>query len=146
MLFSDIRKERSQVAFVQTALWFIGEYGDLLLEPYDNPTAPSSSSSSSRNAKNKKKGVSSPTHFDAVQPSELVELLYDFQNDRHCSEETRMILLTTALKLSDRLDSTESTESTESNEFSALSELPKIVAGFEASQELELAQRASEWA
>ena len=140
MLFSDIRKERSQVAFVQTALWFIGEYGDLLLEPYDNPTAPSSSS---RNAKNKKKGVSSPTHFDAVQPSELVELLYDFQNDRHCSEETRMILLTTALKLSDRLDSTESTESTE---FSALSELPKIVAGFEASQELELAQRASEWA
>lgn len=140
MLFSDIRKERSQVAFVQTALWFIGEYGDLLLEPYDNPTAPSSSS---RNAKNKKKGVSSPTHFDAVQPSELVELLYDFQNDRHCSEETRMILLTTALKLSDRLDSTESTES---NEFSALSELPKIVAGFEASQELELAQRASEWA
>ena len=138
MLFSDIRKERSQVAFVQTALWFIGEYGDLLLEPYDNPTAPSSSS---RNAKNKKKGVSSPTHFDAVQPSELVELLYDFQNDRHCSEETRMILLTTALKLSDRLDSTESTES---NEFSALSELPKIVAGFEASQELELAQRASE--
>ena len=143
MLFSDIRKERSQVAFVQTALWFIGEYGDLLLEPYDNPTAPSSSS---RNAKNKKKGVSSPTHFDAVQPSELVELLYDFQNDRHCSEETRMILLTTALKLSDRLDSTESTESTESNEFSALSELPKIVAGFGASQELELAQRASEWA
>lgn len=140
MLFSDIRKERSQVAFVQTALWFIGEYGDLLLEPYDNPTAPSSSS---RNAKNKKKGVSSPTHFDAVQPSELVELLYDFQNDRHCSEETRMILLTTALKLSDRLDSTESNES---NEFSALSELPKIVAGFEASQELELAQRASEWA
>ena len=138
MLFSDIRKERSQVAFVQTALWFIGEYGDLLLEPYDNPTAPSSSS---RNAKNKKKGVSSPTHFDAVQPSELVELLYDFQNDRPCSEETRMILLTTALKLSDRLDSTESTES---NEFSALSELPKIVAGFEASQELELAQRASE--
>ena len=96
-----------------------------------------------RNAKNKKKGVSSPTHFDAVQPSELVELLYDFQNDRHCSEETRMILLTTALKLSDRLDSTESNES---NEFSALSELPKIVAGFEASQELELAQRASEWA
>ena len=143
MLFSDIRKERSQVAFVQTALWFIGEYGDLLLEPYDNPSAPSSSS---RNAKNKKKGVSSPTHFDAVQPSELVELLYDFQNDRHCSEETRMILLTTALKLSDRLESTESTESTESNEFSALSELPKIVAGFEASQELELAQRASEWA
>ena len=144
MLFSDIREERSQVAFVQTALWFIGEYGDLLLEPYDNPTA--TSSVSSRNAKNKKKGVSSPTHFDAVQPSELVELLYDFQNDRHCSEETRMILLTTALKLSDRLDSTESTESTESNEFSALSELPKIVAGFEASQELELAQRASEWA
>lgn len=143
MLFSDIRKERSQVAFVQTALWFIGEYGDLLLEPYDNPSAPSSSS---RNAKNKKKGVSSPTHFDAVQPSELVELLYDFQNDRHCSEETRMILLTSALKLSDRLESTESTESTESNEFSALSELPKIVAGFEASQELELAQRASEWA
>lgn len=143
MLFSDIRKERSQVAFVQTALWFIGEYGDLLLEPYDNPSAPSSSS---RNAKNKKKGVSSPTHFDAVQPSELVELLYDFQNDRHCSEETRMILLTTALKLSDRLDSTELNESTESNEFSALSELPKIVAGFEASQELELAQRASEWA
>ena len=141
MLFSDIRKERSQVAFVQTALWFIGEYGDLLLEPYDNPTG--TSSVSSRNAKNKKKGVSSPTHFDAVQPSELVELLYDFQNDRHCSEETRMILLTTALKLSDRLDSTESTES---NEFSALSELPKIVAGFEASQELELAQRASEWA
>lgn len=143
MLFSDIRKERSQVAFVQTALWFIGEYGDLLLEPYDNPSAPSSSS---RNAKNKKKGVSSPTHFDAVQPSELVELLYDFQNDRHCSEETRMILLTSALKLSDRLDSTELNESTESNEFSALSELPKIVAGFEASQELELAQRASEWA
>lgn len=141
MLFSDIRKERSQVAFVQTALWFIGEYGDLLLEPYDNPSAPSSSS---RNAKNKKKGVSSPTHFDAVQPSELVELLYDFQNDRHCSEETRMILLTSALKLSDRLDSTELNESTESNEFSALSELPKIVAGFEASQELELAQRASE--
>ena len=128
---------------MQTALWFIGEYGDLLLEPYDNPTAPSSSS---RNAKNKKKGVSSPTHFVAVQPSVLVELLYDFQKDRHFREETRMILLTTALKLSDRLDSTESTESTESNEFSALSELPKIVAGFEASQELELAQRASEWA
>ena len=143
MLFSDIRKERSQVAFVQTALWFIGEYGDLLLEPYDNPTAPSSSS---RSAKNKKKGASSPTHFDAVQPSELVELLYDFQNDRHCSEETRMILLTSVLKLSDHLDSTDSTESTESTEFSALSELPKIVAGFEASQELELAQRASEWA
>ena len=136
MLFSDIRKERSQVAFVQTALWFIGEYGDLLLEPYDNPTAPSSSS---RNAKNKKKGVSSPTHFDAVQPSEIVDLLYDFQNDRHRSEETRMILLTSVLKLSDRFDSNDS------GELGELSELPKIMAGFEASQELELAQRASEW-
>ena len=137
MLFNDIRTERSQVAFVQTALWFIGEYGDLLLEPYDNPSAPSSSSS--RNARNQKKGVSSPTHFDAVQPSEIVDLLYDFQNDRHCSEETRMILLTSVLKLSDRFDSNDS------GELSELSELPKIMAGFEASQELELAQRASEW-
>lgn len=136
MLFNDIRTERSQVAFVQTALWFIGEYGDLLLEPYDNPSAPSSSS---RNARNQKKGVSSPTHFDAVQPSEIVDLLYDFQNDRQCSEETRMILLTSVLKLSDRFDSNDS------GELSELSELPKIMAGFEASQELELAQRASEW-
>ena len=136
MLFKDIRTERSQVAFVQTALWFIGEYGDLLLEPYDNPSAPSSSS---RNARNQKKGVSSPTHFDAVQPSEIVDLLYDFQNDRQCSEETRMILLTSVLKLSDRFDSNDS------GELSELSELPKIMAGFEASQELELAQRASEW-
>lgn len=139
MLFNDIRTERSQVAFVQTALWFIGEYGDLLLEPYDNPSAPSSSS---RNARNQKKGVSSPTHFDAVQPSEIVDLLYDFQNDRHCSEETRMILLTSVLKLSDRFDSNDSGEL---GELSELSELPKIMAGFEASQELELAQRASEW-
>ena len=74
-----------------------------------------------------------------MQPSEIVDLLYDFQNDRYCSEETRMILLTSVLKLSDRFDSNDS------GELGELSELPKIMAGFEASQELELAQRASEW-
>ena len=136
MLFHEIQNQRSQVAFVQTALWFIGEYGDLLLEPYD--AQPSAPSTSSRPSKNRKKGTSSPIHFDAVEPGQLLDLLSDFLHDRNCNEETRTMLLTSVLKLSDRFDASDSRELTE------LTELQKMVESCEASQDLELAQRASE--
>ena len=131
-LFNGVQKERSQIAFVQTVLWFIGEYGDLLLEPFDSP------SSASQSASNRKKQTPPPIHFDPVQPSQLLDLLRDLQQDGRYDEETQMLLLTAVLKLADRLNTGDADESSE------LSELQKIVEGFQASQSLELAQRASE--
>ena len=99
---------------MQTAMWMIGEYGDLILLPYDD--SPSVQ---------RLHGKAAPKHFDAAAPAHVLDVLEE-------TTETKELLLTALLKLSDRFDD---------------DMLPRIVSMldyFRTSSDLELQQRACE--
>ena len=78
---------------MQTAMWMIGEYGDLILLPYDD--SPSVQ---------RLHGKAAPKHFDAAAPAHVLDVLEETSKGAHVTTETKELLLTALLKLSDRFD------------------------------------------
>ena len=106
---------------MQTAMLMIGEYGDLILLPYDD--SPSVQ---------RLHGKAAPKHFDAAAPAHVLDVLEETSKGAHVTTETKELLLTALLKLSDRFDD---------------DMLPRIVSMldyFRTSSDLELQQRACE--
>lgn len=107
---------------MQTAMWMIGEYGDLVLLPYDD-------SPSVRRLH----GKAAPKHFDAASPTHVLDVLEEASKGDHVTTETKELLLTALLKLSDRFDD------------DVLPRILSMMDHFRTSSDLELQQRACEW-
>ena len=122
-MFEAVEQDRKRAAFVQTALWFIGEYGDLLLESYDDPKEVRRNSG--------KKGKQR-VHFDGVDMDRILSLLKEILDDTSTWVESKMILLTALFKLSDRFD------------MSKTSEIRDLLDSCKTASNIELSQRANE--
>lgn len=57
-LFEAVQQDRTQVPLLQSALWFVGEYGDLLADSYDDDA------SVKRRVGRKKEVLLKPVHYD----------------------------------------------------------------------------------
>ena len=112
---------------LQSALWFIGEYGDLLAESYDDDA------SVKRRVGKKKEVLLKPVHYDSVEWSELLAVLTSIADDNTVSNESRMMLLTALLKLSDRFGS------------EVIPDVKALLSKWRDSTDIELQQRANEY-
>ena len=112
---------------LQSALWFVGEYGDLLADSYDDDA------SVKRRVGRKKEVLLKPVHYDGVEWSALLAALTSIAEDEAVSNESRMMLLTALLKLTDRFGS------------DVVPEVKALLAQWRDSTDIELQQRANEY-
>ena len=108
-------------SILQTALWMLGEYGDLVVVPYKDPA-------SVHHSYLKNHVVT----FEAMEATHVLDVLESLVDDETVSAETKAFLLTALVKLSDRLDD---------------EMVPRIISlmdRFRTSTDLELQQRACE--
>lgn len=124
-LFEEVQQDRSQVPLLQSALWFIGEYGDLLAESYDDDA--------SIKRVVKKNVTLKPVHYDAVQWKDVLGVLQTIGEDRSVLSESLSVLLTTLLKLSDRFGD------------EAVEDIKEFLGRWRDSNDAELKQRANEY-
>lgn len=123
-LFEAVQQDRSQVPLLQSALWFIGEYGDLLAESYDDDAS----------IKRVVKNVTlKPVHYDAVEWKDVLGVLQTIGGDRSVLSESLSVLLTTLLKLSDRFGD------------EAVEDIKEFLGRWRDSSDAELKQRANEY-
>lgn len=122
-----MQQDRTQVPLLQSALWFIGEYGDLLAESYDDDA------SVKRRVGKKKEVLLKPVHYDSVEWSKLLAVLTSIADDNAVSNESRMMLLTALLKLSDRFGS------------EVIPDVKALLSKWRDSTDIELQQRANEY-
>lgn len=115
------------VALLQTAIWFIGEYGDLLLEEYkDDETV-------SRNYGKKSESTTPLMEYKPVASKDIVQTLETLSSDSSLSVDTVMLLLMCCLKVSTRLDE------------DCIPMIKKIITKYQSSTDIEVQQRACEW-
>lgn len=126
-LFEAVQQDRTQVPLLQSALWFVGEYGDLLADSYDDDA------SVKRRVGRKKEVLLKPVHYDGVEWSALLAALTSIAEDEAVSNESRMMLLTALLKLTDRFGS------------DVVPEVKALLARWRDSTDIELQQRANEY-
>ena len=112
------------MALKQAAIWFIGEYGELLLEPYKDPRT------INRNY-GKKAVVDSVIEFDGIPASEIIHTLTTLHST-NLPADTAMMLLTCCMKLAVRLDEDQ------------LPHIRMIVEPYQSSTDIEVQQRACE--
>ena len=123
-MFEAVQQDRSQVPLLQSALWFIGEYGDLLAESYDDDAS----------IKRVVKNVTlKPVHYDAVEWKDVLGVLQTIGGDRSVLSESLSVLLTTLLKLSDRFGD------------EAVEDIKEFLGRWRDSSDAELKQRANEY-
>lgn len=123
-MFEAVQQDRSQVPLLQSALWFIGEYGDLLAESYDDDAS----------IKRVVKNVTlKPVHYDAVEWKDVLDVLQTIGGDRSVLSESLSVLLTTLLKLSDRFGD------------EAVEDIKEFLGRWRDSSDAELKQRANEY-
>ena len=126
-LFEAVQQDRTQVPLLQSALWFVGEYGDLLADSYDDDA------SVKRRVGRKKEVLLKPVHYDGVEWATLLAALTSIAEDEAVSNESRMMLLTALLKLTDRFGS------------DVVPEVKALLARWRDSTDIELQQRANEY-
>lgn len=126
-LFEAVQQDRTQVPLLQSALWFVGEYGDLLADSYDDDA------SVKRRVGRKKEVLLKPVHYDGVEWATLLAALTSIAEDEAVSNESRMMLLTALLKLTDRFGS------------DVVPEVKALLAQWRDSTDIELQQRANEY-
>ena len=126
-LFEAVQQDRTQVPLLQSALWFVGEYGDLLADSYDDDA------SVKRRVGRKKEVLLKPVHYDGVEWATLLAALTSIAEDEAVSNESRMMLLTALLKLTDRFGS------------DVVPEVKALLARWCDSTDIELQQRANEY-
>lgn len=122
-----MQQDRTQVPLLQSALWFVGEYGDLLADSYDDDA------SVKRRVGRKKEVLLKPVHYDGVEWATLLAALTSIAEDEAVSNESRMMLLTALLKLTDRFGS------------DVVPEVKALLAQWRDSTDIELQQRANEY-
>ena len=122
-----MQQDRTQVPLLQSALWFVGEYGDLLADSYDDDA------SVKRRVGRKKEVLLKPVHYDGVEWATLLAALTSIAEDEAVSNESRMMLLTALLKLTDRFGS------------DVVPEVKALLALWRDSTDIELQQRANEY-
>ena len=122
-----MQQDRTQVPLLQSALWFVGEYGDLLADSYDDDA------SVKRRVGRKKEVLLKPVHYDGVEWATLLAALTSIAEDEAVSNESRMMLLTALLKLTDRFGS------------DVVPEVKALLARWCDSTDIELQQRANEY-
>lgn len=120
-LFRGLEDGSRHAAYLQTALWILGEYGDLVVIPYKD-------SSSVHHSYLKNTVVS----YDAVEASHVLDMIELLIDDETVSAETKGYLLTALVKLTDRLDD------------EMVPRIISLIDGFRTSKDLELQQRACE--
>ena len=121
-LFEEIQKKQYTTALLQTAIWFIGEYGELLFEPYAN----TKQIQTSHNQK-----VSINTNFESITSKSLIHTLEEMTKTELSSDTTSMFLMT-CLKVASRVE----------NEY--IPAIQKIIKRYEQSTDIEIQQRACE--
>jgi len=122
-LFKAIRDDDgTQKGLFIVGIWCIGEYGDLLLNPYSY-TPPIDKDDS-------------PTQisFMAIEPSRVIQIVEDVLNRHSCSEDIRLRALTCFAKLSQRLASDD-----------IQPKLKSLIAKYHESTSLELQLRSCEF-
>lgn len=114
-------------ALKQTAIWFIGEYGELLSDEYDDDETVN------RNYGNKEsKKVTPPIHYNPVPTEEVMELLQKLSQDSSLSNDSALLLLTCCLKIASRFD------------VEYLPSIKEIIDSYQESTDIEIQQRACE--
>ena len=124
-LFLFVQRDLSQVSLTQVSVWFIGEYGDLLAESYDDDA--------SIKRVVKKNVTLKPVHYDAVEWKDVLGVLQTIGGDRSVLSESLSVLLTTLLKLSDRFGD------------EAVEDIKEFLGRWRDSNDAELKQRANEY-
>ena len=122
-LFEEIQKKHYTTALLQTAIWFIGEYGELLVEPYQN----TKHIQTSNNQK-----VSINISFEGVSSQSLIHSLEEMAKTDLSADTTSMFLMA-CLKVASRVE----------NEY--IPAIQKIIQQYERSTDIEIQQRACEY-
>jgi AP-1 complex subunit gamma-1 len=122
----------TQRGLLSVGIWCIGEYGDLLLQPYSY-TAPNEV------GKDGMDSLASPVTitFMALDPSNVVDTVNDVTNRVSCPLEVKHRALTCFAKLSDRFR--------DKGDAAALQKLHSLIKKHEGSHSLELQLRACEY-
>jgi len=125
----------SQSGLLIVGIWCIGEYGDLLLNPYTyNPTT--SSPVSDLTGSNHHENVVSVS-FMGLEPAAIVSTVEDITKRHSCPEDTKQRALTCFAKLADRLEKAGDDET--------INKLQILVKKYARSQKLELQLRSCEY-
>jgi AP-1 complex subunit gamma-1 len=119
----------SQRGLLVVGIWCIGEYGDLLLNPYTYTPAPSAGEMAN--------GAPVSITFMALDPSSIVSVVESLINRHSCPEMVKQRALTCFVKLSDRF--------TDKGDAVALERLQKLVKKNQTSHSLELQLRSCEY-
>lgn len=106
----------SQYGLLSVGIWCIGEYGDLLLQPYVSTPAAS---------------------FTPLDPMSVVEAVEDVSKKHGCPERVQQRALTAFVKLSNRFTST--------GDEAALGKLQRLLQQHQGSRSLELQLRSCEY-
>ena len=120
-MFEDVQSQPTE-ALLQAASWFMGEYGELLLEDYTRTPI----------HRGKSEAVESMVTFEVVSSSEIATTLEQISS-RVQSVDTSMMLLTCCLKIAVRLEEAD------------LPVIKGIVEHYQTSTDLEVQQRACEF-
>jgi len=125
----------SQVGLLSVGVWCIGEYGDLLLQPYSY-NAPMSSNGGTDDLTSNG-GGSVPMTFMALDPMSVVEAIENVTKRHSCPEIVKERALTAYVKLSNRFAS--------SGDSVALNKLQELLQKHRGSRSLELQVRSNEY-
>ena len=123
----------TQVGLLVVGIWCIGEYGDLLLQPYSY-NAPISNGGTDELAMN---GGSVPITFMALDPMSVVEAVESVTKRHSCPDVVKERALTAYVKLSNRFAS--------SGDASTLNKLQELLQKHRGSRSLELQVRSCEY-
>ncbi len=119
----------SQRGLLNVGIWCIGEYGDLLLNPYTY--TPTSSTGDMAN------GAPVSITFMALDPSSVVAVVENVIKRHSCPEPVKQRALTCFAKLSDRF--------ADKGDMAALDRLQKLIKKNQASHSLEMQLRSCEY-
>lgn len=119
----------SQRGLLVVGIWCIGEYGDLLLDPYTYTPAPSAGEVSN--------GAPVSITFMALDPSSVVSVIESVSNRHSCPETVKQRALTCFAKLSGRF--------ADKGDAVALETLQKLVKKNQGSHSLEMQLRSCEY-
>jgi len=126
----------SQLGLLNVGIWCIGEYGDLLLNPYTY-TPPSSNGALTEVSDAADGHLPVTISFMALEPSAIVGTVEEVMARHSCPEEVRQRALTCFAKLSDRLANT--------GDSTTMERLQQLLQKSKSSQSLEMQLRSCEY-
>jgi AP-1 complex subunit gamma-1 len=121
----------TQHGLLVVGVWCIGEYGDLLLQPFTYTPAPTVSNDGIAT------NGSVPITFMALDPMSVVDAVESVTKQHNCPERVQQRALTAYVKLSNRFAST--------GDSAALTKLQKLLQKHQGSRSLELQLRSCEF-